>query len=452
MTKPKALLLMTIFSFSYLSLWAQDEPTETSSLSGSLQANGNFFMRDSAIGAYNIPQYDRQLVGSDSWLSINYNKAGYEIGVRFDIFNNSQLQNPKASYSAAGLGRWFLKKKIDKLGIYVGYIYDQIGTGIIFRSYEERPLGVDNALLGVQLSYELTENWRIKGFSGRHKQQFDLYKAHTTGFNTEGYIEKGQLSLAPGFGVLHRNLDDETVGGVVNTIATYAKADSIGATFNTYAATLYNTLNFGKWTLYTEAAYKTPEVMFSPFSEKINRDGTISEGKFVNQAGWVIYGNLGFNVEKTDENWGIGLLLEAKRTEGFNFRTTPLATLNRGFVNYLPPMSRQNTYRLTSRYVPATQELGEQALQLDLKLSPSDVWQIDMNASNILTLNSQQLYREFYLSFLRKNEHTQITFGVQHQNYNQAVYEVKPMVENVQTITIFFGVSKKFIRHKNTTF
>jgi hypothetical protein len=39
-------------------------PTEASPISGSLQANGNFFIRDSAIGAANIPQYDRQLVGA----------------------------------------------------------------------------------------------------------------------------------------------------------------------------------------------------------------------------------------------------------------------------------------------------------------------------------------------------------------------------------------------------
>jgi hypothetical protein len=45
---------------------------ETSALSGSLQANGNFFMRDTAIGAANIPQYDRQLVGADAWLTLNW--------------------------------------------------------------------------------------------------------------------------------------------------------------------------------------------------------------------------------------------------------------------------------------------------------------------------------------------------------------------------------------------
>ena len=56
--------------------------SDAGALSGSLQANGNFYIRDSAIGAANIPQYDHQLVGADSWLTLNYSRAGYEIGIR----------------------------------------------------------------------------------------------------------------------------------------------------------------------------------------------------------------------------------------------------------------------------------------------------------------------------------------------------------------------------------
>ena len=136
--------------------------SETSALSGSLQTNGNFYLRDSAIGAANIPQYDHQLVGADTWLTLNYNKGGYDIGVRFDIFNNSQLLNPRESYSASGIGRFYLKKRVNDLTIYGGHIYDQIGTGIIFRAYEDRPLGVDNALVGINLDYKLGEFGHVK--------------------------------------------------------------------------------------------------------------------------------------------------------------------------------------------------------------------------------------------------------------------------------------------------
>ena len=41
-------------------------------ISGNLEFNTNFFLRDSAIGAANIPQYDRQLFGADAWLNLGY--------------------------------------------------------------------------------------------------------------------------------------------------------------------------------------------------------------------------------------------------------------------------------------------------------------------------------------------------------------------------------------------
>lgn len=430
------LLLLFCFGLTSFSLFAQT-PEEPQYLSGSLQANGNFYIRDSAIGAANIPQYDRQLVGADTWLNLNYNRSGYEIGVRFDVFNNSQLPNPKDSYSKSGIGRFFLKKKIDKLSVYAGYIYDQIGTGIIFRSYEERPLGIDNALIGLNLKYDLTDNWSVKVFSGKQKQQFDSYKSTINGFNTEGYWQIKNTSLSSGIGIVHRNLDDETVNQLINTLATYSKIDSIGAKFNTFAMSAYNTLSIGQWTWYMEGAYKTPEAMFDANALKTNRNGTVTEGKFVNQAGYVLYSNIGYATE------GLGVTLEAKRTKGFNFRTTPFAALNRGTINFLPPMSRQNTYRLTARYVPATQELGEKALQLDIKYAPKENINIDFNISNIQNEANELLYREAFLSVLIKKEKQQLTLGIQHQNYNQRIYEVKPNVPNVNTFTPFIEFQHK---------
>jgi Family of unknown function (DUF6029) len=417
--------------------------SETQYLSGNLQANGNFYIRDSAIGAANIPQYDRQLVGADAWLTLNYSRAGYDIGVRFDIFQNSQLLNPRESYTAQGIGRFYVKKTIDKLTVYGGYIYDQVGSGIIFRSYEDRPLGIDNALIGVNLDYQLTDNWHVKGFSGRQKRQFETYKSTINGLNTEGYVALKNGSLAPGFGIVHRTFDDETVNQLVSNLATYTKADSVGALYNTYSFTAYNTLSVGKWTWYAEAAFKTPETLFDPIASKINRDGSLTQGKFVKRSGSVLYSNLGYATE------GVGVTIEMKRTDGFNFRTTPFAQLNRGMMNFLPPMSRQNSYRLTARYVPATQELGEQAAQLDVKLAPSDKFNIDFNASNITTLDGLLLYREFYLSFLFKKEYSDLILGIQHQNYNQEIYEVKPQVPRVQTITPFVEYRRRLSDSKS---
>ena len=93
-------------------------------LSGSFQSNTNFYIRDSSIGAANLPHYDNLKVGSDIWFNLNYTNTKYELeaGVRFDAFLNSILRNPTTPYTGVGLGSFYIKKKFKDLTITGGYI------------------------------------------------------------------------------------------------------------------------------------------------------------------------------------------------------------------------------------------------------------------------------------------------------------------------------------------
>ncbi len=446
-----AVLIITLCS---LSLTAQEETVVTENapnevqnqggrFSGSLESNVNFFMRDSVIGAFGTPQYERQQFGADTWLNLNYNNWGFDFTIRYDMFNNSYLLNPTSSYSAQGIGMWSIKKKIDKLGIQIGYIYDQIGSGIIFRAFEERPLAIDNALVGGHLTYQLDDNLKIKAFVGKQKQQFSLYNTLIKGAAIDGFIEGkgGKWTCTPGFGVTSRQYDDETMNQIVSAISTYTPVDSIGACYSTYAFSAYNTLSYGNFTWYIEGALKTPDVFNDPFATKTQWTGEKSIGKLVQKPGSIFYTSLSY----TQGNLGINL--EAKRTEDFNYRATPFTKLFQGAINFLPAMARQNTYRLTARYQAATQDLGEQAIQADIRYNLTDKVGLNVNLSNITDLNGKQLYREVYSEVTYKHS-KKLSFlgGLQYQIYNQEIYETKPGVELVQTIVPYGEVLYKFTR------
>lgn len=438
--------LTLIFSLSFSAILPVCAQEETGGrIAGSLQLNANFFMRDSLIGAANTPQYDRQLFGGEAWLNLTYSNWGFDFGLRFDMFNNSNLLNPTGSYSGEGIGRWFIQKKINKLGIYGGYIYDQIGSGIIFRAFEERPLLIDNALFGLRLSYDLHPNWQVKAFTGRQKQQFDTYNAVIRGLSVEGFLASkdstSSFSLAPGFGAVGRTLDDESMNSLVAALNTYPKEDAFIPKYNAFAFSAFNTLTAGPVSWYVEGAYKTPDAMNDPFGVIVRDGQPIVGDKFIKKAGSVLYTSLSY------AGGGWGITLEGKRTADFSFRTRPQEQLNRGLVNFLPPMARVNTYRLNSRYNAATQELGELAFQADIRYSPNRKLAFNFNASNITDLNDVLLYREFYLDAVFKKDRVwTLTAGIQHQNYNQERYEFKPGVPNVQTITPFAEFLYKFDR------
>ncbi|MBK8557084.1 MAG: hypothetical protein IPL65_15520 [Lewinellaceae bacterium] len=384
------LLFVTVFGPS----WIQAQ--NNSRINGNLQTNGNFFIQDDKIGASNTPQYNYQKFGAESWLNLNYSNWGFDMGLRFDLFNNSNLLNPTGSFTGEGIGRWYVAKKIDKFDVAGGYLYDQIGSGIIFRAYEERSLMIDNALYGVRAGYDINENWHIKAFTGRQKRQFERYGAVIRGGAIEGFIKpdsSSSLTLAPGAGIVARTFDDETINKAVNVIATYNPADSTGVQYNTYAFTLYNTLTAGPFSWYIEGAYKTKDVLNNEFAQRA--DGSI--GKLVNTDGYTVFSSLSFHAK------GFGLTLEAKQTKDFRFRTDPFSAGVQGQMNFLPPMARQNTYRLTARFSPNTQELGERAFQIDARYALNKHLSVGLNVSDIQQLDGTELYREIAPEFTYKH-------------------------------------------------
>jgi hypothetical protein len=420
-------------------------------ISGSLEANANFFIRDSTIGAANTPQYDRQLYGGEAWLNLAYSNWGFDFILRFDLFNNSNLLNPTGSYTDEGIGRWFINKKVNQLGISAGYIYDQIGSGIIFRAFEERPLLIDNALFGLKLTYDIAPDWQIKGFTGRQKQQFDTYNPIIKGLSLEGFVSLGDstagITLAPGIGAVNRTLDDASMNSLVATLNTYPANDIFIPKYNTYAFTAYNTLSVGAVSWYVEGAYKTKDAINDPFGVIVRDSSSVVGDKFIQRTGSVLYSSISYAKS------GLGITLEGKRTENFSFRTRPQEQLNRGLINFLPPLTRVNTYRLNARYNPATQELGELGFQADIRYLLNKSWSFNVNLAHTTNLKNELLYQELYAEIGYKYQRTwSLLGGVQLQTYNQRIYESKPGVPNVKTIIPFAEFLYKFDRTKAMLF
>src|SRR5690606_9082900 len=110
------------------------------SLSGDLMLNANFYQRDSSINAADNPLYDNLKRGGESWLSLRYSYKGFNAFLRADAFHHSNLYMPEVAFTNFGIGAWSISKDIRDLTITGGYIYDQIGSGIVFRAYEDRGL------------------------------------------------------------------------------------------------------------------------------------------------------------------------------------------------------------------------------------------------------------------------------------------------------------------------
>lgn len=397
-------------------------------LSGDFMLNANFFQRDSAINAANNPLYDNYLSGGEAWLSLRYEYKGFTATVRVDAFHNSNLYNPTSALTGFGLGAWSLSKQVDKLKITGGYIYDQIGSGILFRAYEDRGLLIDNALVGIHLKYQLTDNIFVKAFTGQQKFLFSTYKPIIKGFNAEGDFNLGtKAHIIPGFGVLNRTLDQGSMDQIVSTINSQDSITRFEPRYNMYAFTVYNTLTAGNFSWYAEGSYKTHESIVSLDNILVDKPG---------------------NVQFTTLGWarkGIAINFTGKRTENFVMRTSPNEVLIRGLMNWQPIVARLRPQRLMARYTPASQDISEQAATMDVLLSPNDNLDVTLTGTYINTLDNIELYRELYgEAEYRGWDNIRLIGGVQYMEYNQERYQVKPGVPIIKSITPFFEFTYRF--------
>ncbi len=416
--------------------------------SGSLESNANFFIRDKKIGAANLPHYDNLKVGADAFFNLNYTNDKYELeaGVRLDMFYNSILRIPTTPYTAVGVGNFFIKKKVKDLTITGGYIYDQIGTGIIYRAYEERALGIDNALLGLRLEYNIKDWLKLKAFTGVQKLKFSIQKPIIVGFNADGNFNiKQKVILAPGIGVVNRSMDQKTIEQVVTTIESYDTAGRFVPKYNTYAFTVYNTLTAGDFTWYAEGAYKT--------TEAIKKD-QIRDAKdsLINAPGNCVYTTLNYSKK------GFGITFQFKRTENFYLHTSPNPTeaLFDGMLSFLPPVSRQNSLRLPARYFAPSLENRELAFGAEVIYSPNRKMTFTFQGSYVRDFLMKKYHptdtvffaESYFQALFKPIKSIEVEFGFQYARYNKFLYRKEGDPE-VNAYTPFAELTYK-INHKHS--
>ncbi|MBL4655880.1 MAG: hypothetical protein JKY33_08675 [Bacteroidia bacterium] len=422
-------------------------------ISGDLMLNYNFYDRDPKIGASGNKLYDNYLSGGEGWFTVNYSKDKFNARLRYDIFNNSNLFNPNDAYSDQGIGFWSLSKKIDKLTITAGNIYDQFGSGLTFRSYEERGLGLDYALKGIHAKYEFNDTWMIKGFTGRMKKQsakFDYHKEIIKGINTEKYFKlSDKVQLSPGLSFVNRTIDNTNMTSLVKNIESIPDTNErrlLIPKWNVYVFSAYNTIYYKNISWYVEYAGKSTEVLIDRESELQKRPGHI------------------FLTSFTFSKKGIGTTFQYREVEYFPFKTSPLETALEGVINYLPTLTKLNTYRLPARYPAAAQQFRERAFQGDLIYTPKKGNTISINVAYITErklnelakakfLDDTTLFTEAFIEYEKKlNKKTHIAMGLQYIYYNQRIYQNKPENTIVKAITPFFEGVYKVKRRKSFRF
>ncbi|MCC7297423.1 MAG: hypothetical protein IT244_03745 [Bacteroidia bacterium] len=447
--------IVLVFAFLISTACFGQNNEDKGQFSGNLLLTYQKYLRDDKIGA-TTKVYRENSASIDAWLFLNYRIKGYEFTVRYDGFFNSPLLNPQGSYTNHGIGFWQARKTIDKLDITIGSFYDQLGSGVLFRAYAQPQLGIDYALQGARLMYQLTPNLRLKAFGGNQKgnidNRFGFANQVIAGANVEGDLSLGADSkfgnVTLGASGINRTLDKPVMDAIVAEINSYPVDERFVPKFNAYGANAYFTYNINNLTWSGEFNYKSAEAI-----KGVSNKFELHDGKVATSS--ISWAKSNFKLLKQKSS--ISLFVQGRHVENFAFRTSPNEVLLNGLISYLPSLTRQNSYRLMARYNAPAQELGENGIQGELDFKPRKGTQITLNASYVQSLNSNGvankailLFREYYGEVIQNiGKKTKLKLGLQSIIYNQGRYEQEPEYKNVHTITPFGEILFKLPKHRS---
>lgn len=323
-----------------LPTFAQNDSTNNRvTLSGSIQSDMLVPTGKQADGSH-------EDFRTNTYVDLALQSKYVDAGARFEYLEHP-LPGFEKDFKGWGVPFFYVKGKLNKAELTLGNFYDQFGSGFIFRTYEERSLGIDNSILGARLVVNPFSGVRLKALSGKQRR----YWAHNDAWVSGADLE---LSLDEWFRALQQSGTYLTLGG--SWVNKHEKADDdllmvdashrLNLPENVNAWDARVNLNKGPFNILAEYAQKTQDPSF--------------DNGYIYRKGYVAM------LSGSYSRKGMSLLLQAKRSDNFSFRSRRSMTGTSSMINHLPAFTEDQTYALAALYPYATHPAGEWAYQAQL--------------------------------------------------------------------------------------
>jgi hypothetical protein len=284
---------------------------------------------------------------SNSYLKIDYDYKKWTFGTQIEAYEPKALMNYSPDFKDVNLGTVYVRyNNVEKgLDITAGHFYDQFGSGLIFRSWEDRQIGINNAVFGLNIKYSISDNISITALGGKQRvgMGFDLSDSFLIG----GDISVDVSSLLS-FENFHLDAGVSYIGRIEEETEYNKNLDVLTNAFSFR-------LNYSKEGFYGDVEYVLKQ-----------KDALVELGRFdteVMQGGNALLLNTGYSQK------GIALNVSLRRMENMSFYSQRNFYGNeymKGTINYIPALTKQYDYSLQNIYVYQAQPTFDLNLQRKL--------------------------------------------------------------------------------------
>ena len=309
-------------------------------LSGSIQSDILFPQDDEKI---ETEHYDDKVL-TNTYVDLKLGSKYVDAGGRFE-FLKYPLPGYETDLKGWGVPHFYVKGHYKNVELTLGDYYEQFGSGFVLRTYEERSLGIDNALRGARLNYTPVAGVTLKALTGKQRRYWHHNDALVSGADLEIAIDQFIKKL-------QEHDTHITLGGSwVNKHEDNKEDIFIDATHK---------LNLPKYVNAWDARLNVTHKGFSILAEYAQKS---SDPSFDNMYPYG-KGNVAM-LSASYSRKGMSLLLQAKRSENMSFRSRRSMDGTSSFINHMPPFTHDQTYALPAQYPYATQFDGEWAFQVE---------------------------------------------------------------------------------------
>lgn len=427
-----------------------------------LESNNILYVNDAKLGTTYPSKF-----GSNDYLKLDYVNGRFSVGVQgeaylpalqgYDDLRNNGFDKPKVMLASK-----YIQWQDANYSVMVGDVYDQFGNGLIFRSFEDRQLGINNSIEGGRVTATFGNIVSVKALFGRPRLYSSAngysrgwigsqYARSTVGgadlsVSLSDIIGSEELMMSiEGSYVNRRERLDRELNGMNYGTDYFPYFELTSPDLNMYSARL--NLDYKGFTLRGEYAGKGKD---------------ISSGAVLGKAakGSALLAELGYNVG------GLSVSAQVRRLEMMGTSLSLYGNLGvmGNTLNYLPALTRQHTYMLAALNPCQMNAEGELAVQADVyytlrsKQSRQRYWNFHANYSTAYTLKAYQTAsgkRELLWSDLNvdverqwnKQWKTTVMFSRQEWNTSHGQGPALPsttFASNIFVGDVMYKINKKF--------
>jgi GNAT superfamily N-acetyltransferase len=386
-------------------------------VTGNIQLDGQISRRDSVIGSEDVPQ---KLL-SNARADILYTNGDFSAGLRYEGYLGPML-GFRPDYQGQGIANYFVSYKTQNFAITAGHFYEQFGNGMALRAYEDRYLGIDNALRGINVMYRPFRGIILKGVIGQQRYFWES-RGLVRGADAEVSLNdlitpwseaKTRITLGGSF--VSKYEDNSEV--ILSDIPGF----KLNLPRNVATTAFRMDLAHGGFGLQAEYAFKGKD------PNDLN-NYTYHKGEVL----WLSasYSQKGFSAN-----------IQAKRVDNMGFRSVRTEAYKEMlYINYTPAISKQHTYAFLSMYPYATQSMGEMGLQADVMykfkketlLGGAYGTDLHINASLIKALDTTQI------GGIGTDGYTSTFFGTGDTYYGDLSVEIAKKLSSKVKIAATYG-------------